>query len=85
MSLSPDRPLVDLPEVAAAFHLYGTNAAGAPYGSGHINDTFAITLEQAGRPVRYILQRINDRIFKNVPALMENIQRVTSHASCTKG
>jgi aminoglycoside phosphotransferase (APT) family kinase protein len=36
---------------------------------------------QAGAPVRYILQRINDRIFRDVPALMENIQRVTEHAA----
>jgi len=38
-------------------------------------------MEQAGQPVRYILQRINERIFKNVPALMENIERVTWHAN----
>ncbi len=81
MSLSPSRPSVDLRAVAAAFHLHGRFAEGAPYGSGHINDTFAITMDQAGRPVRYILQRINARIFKNVPALMENIQRVTDHAA----
>lgn len=79
MSQPFNRPPVDLPAVVAAFQLHGCYAGGAPYGSGHINDTFAITLDQAGRPVRYILQRINDRVFKNVPALMENIQRVTSH------
>lgn len=50
-----------------------------PYGSGHINDTIALNVEQAGTPLRYILQRINSRIFKNPPAVMENILRVTSH------
>jgi hypothetical protein len=79
MSLSPSHPPVDLPAVVAAFQLHGQFVEGAPYGSGHINDTFAIAMDQAGRPVRYILQRINDRVFKNVPALMENIQRVTNH------
>jgi aminoglycoside phosphotransferase (APT) family kinase protein len=34
---------------------------------------------QAGVPERYLLQRINHSIFKNPAALMENIQRVTSH------
>ena len=31
--------------------------------------------------MRYLLQRINDHVFKNVPALMENVQRVTAHAT----
>ena len=79
MSLTPTRPPADLPAVAAAFPLHGLYVEGVPYGSGHINDTFAVTMDQAGRSVRYIFQRINDRVFKNVPALMENIQRVTSH------
>ena len=51
----------------------------APYGSGHINDTYCVVFRQAGAPVRYILQRINLHIFENAVALMENIQRVTSH------
>ena len=80
MSQPGNRPPADLPEVAQAFQLFGRYVDGAPYGSGHINDTFVITMDQAGRPVRYLLQRINDRVFKNVPALMENIQRVTDHA-----
>ncbi len=79
MSSSPSRPPADLPAVAAAYPLLGCFSEGVPYGSGHINDTFAVTMDQAGRPVRYLFQRINHRVFKNVPALMENIQRVTGH------
>jgi len=37
--------------------------------------------DQAGTPVRYILQRINHNIFKNPVALMENVQRVTAHVA----
>jgi len=81
MSQPPNRAPVDLPAVVAAFELHGGFAEGGHYGSGHINDTFAVTMDQAGQTVRYVLQRINERIFKNVPALMENIQRVTSHAA----
>jgi len=66
--------------VAESFSLLGSFREAAPYGSGHINDTFVLLLDQAGTPVRYILQRINDRIFKDVPALMSNISRVTEHA-----
>jgi aminoglycoside phosphotransferase (APT) family kinase protein len=80
--MSPAEPPVipDVGAVVRAFALHGRFQAGAPYGSGHINDTFVVTLDQAGRPVRYILQRINQRVFKDVPALMENIARVTAHA-----
>jgi len=71
----------ELAAVSAAFPLHGKFVTGALYGSGHINDTFAVTLDQAGAPVRYILQRVNHRIFKDVPALMDNIRRVTAHTA----
>lgn len=45
-----------------------------PYGEGHINSTFLVTLEDQ---TRYILQRINTAIFTNPQALMENVVRVT--------
>jgi hypothetical protein len=72
---------IDLRAIAGSFHLYGSFVDGAPYGSGHINDTYAVRFDQAGTPVRYILQRINSRVFRDVPGLMENIQRVTEHAA----
>lgn len=72
--------LVDPAIVAGAFPLLGRFVSAEPYGSGHINDTFCVTFDQAGIRVRYIFQRINDRIFRNVPELMENIARVTAHA-----
>ncbi len=45
-----------------------------PYGSGHINDTFLV--EIPGN--KYLLQRINHLIFKQVPELMSNIEKVTN-------
>jgi Ser/Thr protein kinase RdoA (MazF antagonist) len=77
MAKADDR--VEVRAVAAQFRLHGKFLEGKPYGSGHINDTFVVSYDQAGVPVRYILQRINHRVFKQVPALMENIGRVTSH------
>ncbi len=73
--------IVDAPleEISCAFQLPGHFQTGAPHGNGHINDTFVVSFDEAGAPVRYILQRINRRIFKDVPALMENIGRVTAH------
>ena len=69
-----------LRSVAAAFRLGGTYCGGAPHGNGHINDTFAVTFEQAGVATRYILQRINEHVFRDVDAVMANVARVTAHA-----
>ena len=72
----------DLKAVCANFKLGGEFLGGEPYGSGHINDTFAVRYNQNGENVRYILQRINHSIFKNPPLLMENVVRVTDHIRC---
>jgi len=50
--------------------------SGAPYGSGHINQTYLIKTDGSRD---YILQKVNHHIFKNVPKLMDNISRVTHH------
>jgi Ser/Thr protein kinase RdoA (MazF antagonist) len=68
-------------KVAQGFRIYGSLLESQPYGSGHINDTLAVTYSQSGTRVRYILQRINHRIFKDPAALMENILRVTDEAT----
>lgn len=44
----------------------------APYGNGHINDTYI-----ADSNPRYILQRINSKVFKNPAQVMSNILGVT--------
>ncbi|MDR2102349.1 MAG: aminoglycoside phosphotransferase family protein [Treponema sp.] len=61
------------------FLIYGDFEGAAPFGSGHINDTFVSRWNQAGIRVRYLHQRINSRIFLHPDQVMENIQRVTSH------
>lgn len=71
-----DRNIAD---VVREFEIGGEFAGAAPYGSGHINDTYCAVFDQAAMPVRYIVQRINSTIFKNPSAMMENIQRVTAH------
>lgn len=69
----------DLRAVAREFQIHGEFMEAAPYGSGHINDTYCAAFNQGGTRVRYIFQRINHNIFKNPVALMENVQRVTAH------
>ena len=79
MAIAQIPSLSEFVALARAFALRGAVVAAAPHGSGHINDTFAVSVSQAGAPIRYIFQRINHTIFKDVPGLMENILRVTEH------
>ena len=79
MSHPPVPP--DLTEMIAAFPLEGRLVAGGPYGSGHINETYAVVMAADAGPRRYIFQKVNHRIFQNVPALMENVRRVTAHVA----
>ncbi len=72
-------PQYDIASIAGRFQISGCLVDAQLYGSGHVNDTFRITLEDSGQTRRYILQRINETIFKDPPSLMNNIIRVTSH------
>ena len=69
----------DVGSVAANFNFAGRLIRSESFGSGHINDTYCLTCEHNGRQIHYILQRINHQVFKNPPAMMENIRRVTNH------
>jgi Phosphotransferase enzyme family len=69
----------DIGAVARRFQIHGGFVGAVPYGSGHINDSYCATFDHGGARVRYIFQRINRGIFKDTEALMENIQRVTTH------
>ena len=73
----------DLQTIAACFDLPGRFIDGAPHGSGHINDTFAVRLDDNGHRVRYVLQRVNHEVFKDVPAVMENVDRATRHITAS--
>lgn len=70
--------MTHLHSVISHFRIAGTVTEIVPYGSGHINDTYRVVTEEPDA-FDYILQRVNHRIFTNVPALMDNIERVTRH------
>jgi aminoglycoside phosphotransferase (APT) family kinase protein len=69
----------DLAAVIGQFEIPGVFSDATPYGSGHINDSYSTVVLQGSRQVRYLVQRMNHHIFKDPIAVMENIQRVTSH------
>ena len=67
----------NLREIASHFALEGPVTAIDSLGEGFINDTFIVRTE-ADAP-DYILQRKNKAVFPDVPAMMDNIRRVTEH------
>ena len=64
--------------ILQAFRMEGTLARIEPLGNGLINDTFKITTQEADCP-DYVLQRINNAVFKDVELLQHNIEVVTRH------
>jgi Ser/Thr protein kinase RdoA (MazF antagonist) len=68
----------NLNEIFKLFEADGTFLKGEPYGSGHIHDTFRIETAEKEKD-DYIIQRLNNKIFKNIPQLQNNIERVTIH------
>lgn len=68
-----------LRRMAENFDIGGRVVATEPHGTGHIHDTYALTCENGGAPRRYVLQRVNHNVFRDIPRLMENICRVTAH------
>ncbi len=64
-------------KAAYQFRLNGSPKFCAPCGSGHINETYLLETDER----KYILQKINRRVFRDVPALMKNVALVTRHLS----
>ncbi len=71
-------------ELFSRFDLEGEFATAEPYGSGHIHETYRVRLRDEAHP-GYILQRVNPRVFPDVPRLMENIVRVTGASAAKAG
>lgn len=67
----------ELIEVASRFDLKGNVESVNTLGEGFINDTFIVTMSDI--PAKYILQKKNKNIFKDVPGMMDNIVAVTEH------
>jgi len=69
----------DIEAAARRFQIAGEFIQAELFGSGHINDSYCALFRQNGSDRRYLLQRINIHVFKNPVALMQNMERVTSH------
>jgi Ser/Thr protein kinase RdoA (MazF antagonist) len=63
-------------KIAQHFDIEGLVTDVRPLGNGLINDTYLVSSSEGKR---YVLQRINHSIFKDVDLLQRNIAFVTSH------
>ena len=70
---------MDFNNIKEKFGLAGELVEAAPYGFGHINSTFLLSVKNGEKTTRYILQKINNSIFRDVDGLMNNIKYVTEH------
>ncbi|MGB1308759.1 MAG: phosphotransferase enzyme family protein [Oceanihabitans sp.] len=63
-------------KIGEQFAIEGTIKAITTLVSGHINDTYLVTTTTNKK---YVLQKINAQVFKNVPALLANKLLVSAH------
>lgn len=78
--MTPLEPGLCLEQALLAWDFGGEVLEATRFGKGHINDTFALSARQPGGGIRrYVLQRINTRVFKNPTGLMQNILGVTGY------
>ncbi|WPP51485.1 phosphotransferase enzyme family protein [Catalinimonas niigatensis] len=65
-------------KIISTFRIGADTFSYHPFGSGHINDTYLVEVNTSPSD-KYLLQRINHQVFKDVEGLMQNMQLVTSH------
>lgn len=69
--------MTDLKNIAHQFKFEEPILDVRPLGNGLINDTFIVETPEGSTD--YILQKKNKNIFKDVPSMMDNINKVTQH------
>jgi hypothetical protein len=67
----------DFSNIVSKFQVEGKLLSCERYGEGLINETYLAIIEQNGTPVNFIIQKINNKLFKDVDKLMNNIKLVT--------
>ncbi len=80
MSHPCNQPQEKIKAISHEFAIAGEFVEGEEIDSGHINNTYLAVYETAeGKRSKYILQRINEFVFKNPLQVMRNVEAVTRH------
>lgn len=75
----PHREEGDVRIVARRFALAEGEITGVPFRAGHIHESFLVTCAAPGGPRRYLVQRVNDHVFRRPLEVIENVRRITEH------
>lgn len=65
-------------EIFENFNFSGNLIEYKLFGSGHINTTYLVEYDDNGIEKKYVVQKVNNTVFKNIDALMDNVFAVTS-------
>ncbi|MGL4848766.1 MAG: phosphotransferase enzyme family protein [Clostridium sp.] len=68
-------------DILEKFDFKGVCTCEECHNVGNINDTTIVTYTDKGEEKKYVVQRVNHNIFKDVDSLMNNIIKVTNHIS----
>ena len=74
MTLSPD-----ILAAATHFDVQGEAVSCNPLPGGHIHESHVLGFRRGARVERFLLQRMNTRVFPRPELVMENMVRVTAH------
>ena len=69
----------DIISIVNQFDFKGNFKEVKEFGSGHINKTYLVTYDTENGEQKYVMQKVNDNVFKNIDELMRNVFSVTSY------
>lgn len=69
----------ELIAVCRSFHIDGEFLKAEVFTDGHINSTYCVSISNGGKIEKYLVQQINNHVFKDIDVLMDNIIGVTKH------
>ena len=69
----------ELREALSNFAFDGELISVKEFGSGHINKTYIAKYKDGEKEQKYVVQKVNNGVFKDVDKLMKNVFDVTSY------
>ncbi|MCD7797733.1 MAG: aminoglycoside phosphotransferase family protein, partial [Clostridiales bacterium] len=69
----------DIVNILEQFKFKGELIKFSEFGSGHINTTYLAEYLYDGTGHKYVLQKLNNNVFKDIDSLMDNVFAVTSY------
>ncbi len=74
-----EQTFFSLSSIAAQFCQFDRLLSAKPLGDGHINSTYLIDFEKNGKADCFVLQAINQEVFKIPRLVMDNLAKINNH------